>query len=156
MAKKRMGSRIKTSQLVDIEGLDRLFDNCEQIKDDIRNKLSDIVLEGAEIVQSAAKSIAPVEEGALRDGIIAKVTWAKNALVAFAAAMMDPSKNDIFVKYTKDGKRYYYPASVEYGTRNTEKKNQKPFMRPAMTKARPAVKALIQARIKSTIEGAVK
>jgi hypothetical protein len=29
--------------------------------------------------------------------------------------MMDPAKNDQFVKMSKDGKRSYYPASQEYG-----------------------------------------
>lgn len=70
---------------------------------------------GGRIALKAAKALAPVDTGELRDGIILKRERSRTKGKAVYDVMMDPAKNDIFVKTTKDGKRYYYPASQEYG-----------------------------------------
>jgi phage protein, HK97 gp10 family len=63
----------------------------------------------------AAKANAPVDTGELRDGIILKGERNRDRGKKVYDIMMDPAKNDVFVKMTKDGKRAYYPASQEYG-----------------------------------------
>lgn len=70
---------------------------------------------GGRIALKAAKALAPVDTGELRGGIILKRERSRTKGKAVYDVMMDPAKNDIFVKTTKDGKRYYYPASQEYG-----------------------------------------
>ncbi|RUS47563.1 HK97-gp10 family putative phage morphogenesis protein [Cohnella sp. AR92] len=70
---------------------------------------------GAQIALKAAKANAPVDTGALRDGIILKPERRVKAGKKMYDVMMDPAKNDIFVKITESGHRYYYPASQEYG-----------------------------------------
>jgi hypothetical protein len=70
---------------------------------------------GASIAHKAAKVNAPVDEGNLKQGIIMKRERRTKQGKAVFDVMMDPAKNDIFVKMSKDGKRSYYPASQEYG-----------------------------------------
>jgi len=70
---------------------------------------------GGRIALKAAKALAPVDTGELRDGIILKGEKNRVRGKKVNDVMMDPAKNHIFVKTTKEGKRYYYPASQEYG-----------------------------------------
>ena len=60
---------------------------------------------------------APYRTGALAGGIV--VSSKEKTRVKGKAVYdvwMDPAKSDIFTKYA-GGKRYYYPASMEYGFR---------------------------------------
>jgi len=70
---------------------------------------------GASIALRAARRNAPEDTGDLKSGIIAKRERKTVPGKAVYDVMMDPAKNDIFVKISKDGKRSYYPASQEYG-----------------------------------------
>src|SRR5690606_23879662 len=70
---------------------------------------------GGRIALKAAKTNAPVDTGELRSGIILKGERNRERGKKVYDVMIDPAKNDVFVKTTKDGKRYYYPASQEYG-----------------------------------------
>ncbi|GBF73213.1 hypothetical protein PA598K_01498 [Paenibacillus sp. 598K] len=70
---------------------------------------------GATIPLRASKANAPEDTGDLKSGIIMKKERRTKIGKAVYDIMMDPAKNDIFVKTTKDGTRYYYPASMEYG-----------------------------------------
>jgi HK97 gp10 family phage protein len=70
---------------------------------------------GASIAHKAAKANAPVDSGNLKQGIVMKRERRTKQGKAVFDVMMDPAKNDQFVKMSKDGKRSYYPASQEYG-----------------------------------------
>jgi hypothetical protein len=70
---------------------------------------------GARIALKAARANAPWETGELSNGIVLKGERARKKGKKVYQVTLDPAKNDIFVKTTKDGKRYYYPASMEYG-----------------------------------------
>jgi hypothetical protein len=71
---------------------------------------------GATIALRAARAKAPEgETKELKKGIILKKERKRVSGKAVFDVMMDPKKNHIFVKYAKDGTRYYYPASMEYG-----------------------------------------
>lgn len=70
---------------------------------------------GANVAFKEAKSNAPVESGDLKGGIIMKKERRTKIGKAVYDIKMDPAKNDLFVKVTKDGTRYYYPSSMEYG-----------------------------------------
>ena len=63
----------------------------------------------------AARAKAPWETGELSNGIILKGEKTRRKGKKVYQVTMNPAMNDIFVKTTKDGKRYYYPASMEYG-----------------------------------------
>jgi hypothetical protein len=103
-----------------------------------------IVKEAAEEFQVYARSLAPIYTGrprknvipgALRAGIVVR-QWpertAKPGKVVYDV-YMDPKMNEVFAKYSKAGKRYYYPASQEYGFRKVGggRVHGKYFMRTA-------------------------
>lgn len=70
---------------------------------------------GNNIALKHARENAPWRFGDLANGIIQKGEKLRKRGKKVYQVTMDPKKNDIFVKTTKDGKRYYYPASMEYG-----------------------------------------
>ena len=85
---------------------------------------SDAQIEGP-VRQSAAgllfatRQAAPVRSGDLRRGIIQLPGREKTPVFGKVVSdiVIDAGMNDTFVKYTKNGTRYYYPASQEYGFR---------------------------------------
>lgn len=76
------------------------------------------------LVQTAAGALAvrirtkaPRKSGDLISGIIPS-PWEENSKYPgkiVRQVYMDAGMNDTFVKVTKNGKRYYYPASQEFG-----------------------------------------
>ena len=86
------------------------------------SRLSEAEIEGAvrgsaEGLLSRMRTAAPYRSGALRSGLIVAPGREKSKAygkvvndIVFNAAM-----NNTFVKMSKAGKRYYYPASQEYG-----------------------------------------
>lgn len=70
---------------------------------------------GGRIALKAAKANAPEETGDLKSGIILKKERKQKAGKTVYDVLIDPNMNDVFVKMTSNGKRYYYPASQEYG-----------------------------------------
>lgn len=66
---------------------------------------------------------APRKSGDLRRGIIPSPWQEKTAVPGKVVheVYFDDGMNDTFVKYSKSGKRYYYPASQEYGFRIANK-----------------------------------
>lgn len=139
-----------TRTRIDISGIEELNKKAKQLKKDIFAVLGEAVLAGADIVRDAAKSKAREKSGALAGGIVSAITWDKKAPVAFAGAGMDKAKNDIFVKISENGKRYYYPASIEYGHPGAP---PYPFMRPAMDDNKAEVRKVVCDRVKRIIEG---
>lgn len=76
----------------------------------------------AQAVAAYAKSLAPRRFGKLQEGIIVPAAPEKSSLFGkyTFGVYMDAAMNEIFVKMAgkkRDGskKRYYYPASQEYG-----------------------------------------
>lgn len=100
--------------------------NCIVLSDsdlaDVRKEIVQI----QSLVQTAAGALAvrirtkaPRKSGDLISGIIPS-PWEENSKYPgkiVRQVYMDAGMNDTFVKMTKDGKRYYYPASQEYGFR---------------------------------------
>ncbi|MFB9330096.1 HK97 gp10 family phage protein [Paenibacillus aurantiacus] len=72
---------------------------------------------GASIAFKAAKANAPVDLGDLKGALILKPERRTKVGKKMYNIKLDPAKNDIFVKISKEGKRLYYPASQEYGFR---------------------------------------
>jgi HK97 gp10 family phage protein len=68
------------------------------------------------VIQTAAKSNAPEDEGTLKKAIKLKAEKAKKGKRVYQVWV---DANPDFVKYSKEGERSFYPASQEYGwTRN--------------------------------------
>lgn len=138
-----------TRTKVSISGIPELQKRVKELDMNMRDILVEAVLAGSDIVRDDAKSRARRKSGALASGIISTVTWDKNAPVAFAGAGMDRRMNDVFVKYSANGKRYYYPASIEYGH---AKAPAYPFMRPAMDSNKNKIRKAVRDRVKAVVE----
>lgn len=99
----------------EIEGMKELEKTIKQLGKLPQRCVTKAAKKGATIALKAAKAKAPYLTGALEEGIILKGEKSKVKGKKVYQVTMNPAMNDIFVKYTKDGKRYYYPASQEYG-----------------------------------------
>lgn len=69
---------------------------------------------GARKLLRATRAAAPVDTGELKRGLIFKAEKSKRGKKVYQI-VFSSNMNDVFVKYSKDGKRAYYPASQEYG-----------------------------------------
>lgn len=99
---------------------------CDVQSPELLNRVRAKMPQMREIVQSAAGRVAalarahaPSKSGALRAGVVPS-PWEEASRSPFKVGRqvyMDHRMNNTFVKTRKDGKRYYYPASQEYGFR---------------------------------------
>lgn len=99
----------------EIEGLKELQRTIREMGKLPQKCVTPAARKGATIALKAARAKAPWETGELANGIILKAEKTRKRGKKVYQVTIDPKKNDIFVKMTKDGKRYYYPASMEYG-----------------------------------------
>lgn len=104
----------------EIEGMKELEKTIRKLGKLPQKCVTKAAKKGAQIALKAAKQKAPFLTGALEEGIILKGEKTRRKGKKVYQVTMNPAMNDVFVKTTKDGKRYYYPASQEYGfiTRN--------------------------------------
>ncbi len=98
-----------------IEGMKELEKTIRKLGKLPQKCVTKAAKKGAQIALKAAKQKAPFLTGALEEGIILKAEKTKKKGKKVYQVTMNPAMNDVFVKTTKDGKRYYYPASQEYG-----------------------------------------
>jgi len=98
-----------------IEGMEELEKTIRKLGKLPQKCVTPAARKGARIALKAARANAPWETGELSNGIVLKGERARKKGKKVYQVTLDPAKNDIFVKTTKDGKRYYYPASMEYG-----------------------------------------
>ena len=87
----------------------RLF---EQVGRAPAKVLTKATRKGARIVQRAAKTNAPVDEGLLKRSIVLKAEKNKKGKRVYQIVVKSDER---FVKISKSGKRSFYPASQEYG-----------------------------------------
>jgi hypothetical protein len=106
-----MAKRVK----FEIEGMKELERTIRELGKLPQKCVTPAARKGARIALKAARANAPWETGELSNGIVLKGERARKKGKKVYQVTLDPAKNDLFVKYTKDGKRYYYPASMEYG-----------------------------------------
>ena len=79
--------------------------------------ISRIVQTAAGTLAARIRTNAPKKSGDLIEGIIPS-PWEENSAYPgkiVRQVYMDAGMNDTFVKVAKNGKRYYYPASQEFG-----------------------------------------
>jgi HK97 gp10 family phage protein len=102
-----------------IEGLKELERTIQRLGALPQKCVTKAARKGANVALKAARQNAPVETGDLKKGLKlngerARIRGKKVFQVSFNRNM-----NDQFVKLSKDGnKRYYYPASQEFGFMN--------------------------------------
>lgn len=117
-----------------IEGMDNLIDTIKRLEKLPQKHVTAAAKSGAQIALKAAKAKAPGDPGGnLKKGIILKGEKKSKNGKKIYDVMMDPAMNDIFVKES-NGKRYYYPASMEFGfiTKKGQKTAGHHFLRDAL------------------------
>lgn len=102
----------RRSDIVGMKELEKAFKKLGKVPQTIATKSAK---SGAQIAFKAAKQNAPVDEGNLKSGLIMKAERRVKVGKKVYDIMLDPAKNDLFVKTSAAGKRSYYPASQEYG-----------------------------------------
>lgn len=102
---------------ISVDNPDKFFDYFSS--DSAKQSLKQFTHGWAEIAQRAIVLRAPKKTGILRSGICVNQTPERsktNGKIVWDV-WFDSSMTDDFVRFTKSGKRYYYPASQEYGFR---------------------------------------
>ena len=100
-----------------IDGLDELERKLETLGKLPQRVVTKAARKGANILKKDVKANAPVDMGTLKKGIVIKAEKSKVKGKKMMQITFDRAYNHVFVKVTKDGKRYYYPASQEFGFR---------------------------------------
>ena len=86
-------------------------------------QIQNLVQTSAGALAARIRTRAPKKSGDLISGIIPS-PWEENSAYPgkiVRQVYMDAGMNDTFVKMSKSGKRYYYPASQEFGFRITNR-----------------------------------
>lgn len=96
-------------------GYDELLRSIKGLETLPQKVASRAAREGGKIELAAARAMAPVDTGLLRKGlkIVGEKASTKGRKVY--QVVFDRAYNDVFVKNSKSGDRYYYPASQEFG-----------------------------------------
>lgn len=99
----------------DVVGIDEVLEALKGFEKLPQKCVSRAAKSGAEVAKDYAVWNAPYKTGELRKGIILKRERNNLSGKQVYQVVIDPKKNNIFLKYTIEGERYYYPASQEYG-----------------------------------------
>lgn len=125
------------------EGMDELLKSLHAMGDAGDRIMDKALMEGARIVQEAAKRRVPVRTGKLRDNI--KIGDIRENAKGLKSIVVGPGKGDISTAF--------YGKFIEYGTL---KKPAKPFLRPAFDESRDFVGRKMEEVIGHGIEEAFK
>lgn len=101
----------------EIIGFDELLQYIGDLEKLPQKVVTRSVKQGANISLKSAKGKSPFLSGDLESGIVLKAEKTKTKGKKVYQTAMDKNKNDLFQKVSKSGKKYYYPASQEYGFR---------------------------------------
>ena len=121
----------------------------------VKKHLTKALRAGAKLILADARSRVPVLSGKLKRSLAVRIGKKRRGVHEKTITVRPDSKKEPdLVTFGKDGKRYFYPAAVEYGTR---KRKAKPFMRPAFdSQKQKAVKAIMAQLLKGVEEEATK
>ncbi|MBW4083528.1 HK97 gp10 family phage protein [Paenibacillus sp. S150] len=102
----------RRTEIIGMRELERSFRRLGKVPQTVATKSAKA---GAKIAHKAAKQNAPEDTGNLKGAIVLKAERRVKVGKKVYDIMIDPAKNDLFVKMSADGNRSYYPASQEYG-----------------------------------------
>lgn len=117
-----------------MDDLDKLIADLKKMEKFPTKYLTASVKKAGKIVLEKTRSYAPVgETGNLRDGLIFVMEKGLKKGIRVGNITFNSEDSDKLVRYTKDGTRYFYPSSLEYGfiSRSGRKIEGTRFMRRA-------------------------
>lgn len=141
-----------------LEGFEELEKMLLEIGKEAGKVVTSASKDGANVALKAAKQNAlPEQSGDLVKGIILKGEKKKGAKKVYQI-LMDPAMNDAFVKLSQNGKRYYYPASIEYGflLRDGTKKEGRHFLRNAIVDNNKEIEKAVLDKLSKVIDKELK
>ena len=96
-----------------VEGSPELMAKLQSVPGKIANKaIRKGVRAAGKIILEETKSRAPVKTGTLKKMLAVRTSKPKKGRLGIKVGY---KKGDELVRMSKEGKRYYYPAAVEYG-----------------------------------------
>ncbi len=139
-----------------VVGLNKLMKDIEGLSRMPQSQITKGARRGANVILKEARAKAP--KGAtkqLSKGLRLKTEKSRKGKKVFQITF---KANPEFVKITKDGTRYFYPASQEYGfrTRNGGKVDGKHFLLGAMASKKDAAARVIVDEIGKEIEKSLR
>lgn len=135
-----------------VEGLNKLMKDIAKLEKMPQSQITKGARRGANVILKEARAEAPKgETKQLSKGIRLKAERSRRGKKVFQITF---KANPEFVKVTKDGTRYFYPASQEYGfrTRNGGKVDGKHFLLGAMASKKDEAARVIVDEIGKEIE----
>lgn len=127
---------------VEIKGLDKLFDNIDEMVDD--SKLEDLVEQAAQRVEADARKKAPKRTGALRRSIESKVENDGGSTIS--GVVFTPLEYAPYVEYgtglfaETQGRQTPWAYQDEKGEWHTTRgQHPQPFLRPALNENREKI-----------------
>lgn len=114
-----------------VQGLNKLMKDISKLERIPQKQITKGARKGANVILKQARAKAPKLTGTMRKGIYLKAEKSKRGKKVFQITFRSKPE---FVKVTKDGTRYFYPASQEFGfrTRDGGRVEGKHFMLGAM------------------------
>ena len=101
-----------------VEGMDELLKSMKRLEKLPQKVVTKAAQKAIRLPLAAAKRGGWVDQtGSLRRGIVKKAERTRAQGKKVYQVTFDSKMNDTFVKIAKNGTRYYYPASQEYGFR---------------------------------------
>jgi len=91
-----------------IPELQAMLDQCGRVP---AKAMTPAAKKGANIIRNTAKGDAPKDTGALRKSIKLKAEKRRTGKKVYQITFIGAN----LLRFTKDGKRFFYPASQEYG-----------------------------------------
>lgn len=137
-----------------LEGAEALRKTLDRIEAKIATKIAKKAMrEGAKVVLRAAKARAPVDTGRMKRALIVRAARRRKRGEASFNVMFDTKKYPDLVTVTSDGKRFFYPAIVEYGTSSRPAKG---FIRAAWDSQKAIALRVIMTQFRKGIEQAAR
>ena len=140
-----------------IEGLEALEKMIKELGKLPQKCVTQSAKNGAKIALASAKVKAPKDSGQLQKGIVLKgEKKTKNGKKVYDI-MMDRNMNEVFVKES-NGKRYYYPASMEFGfiTKDGKKTEGHHFLRDAILDNADSIETKILEELSKRIDKEIR
>lgn len=127
-----------------VQGLNKLMKDISKLERMPQKQITKGARKGANVILKQARANAPKLTGTMRKGIYLKAEKSRRGKKVFQITFRSKPE---FVKVTKDGTRYFYPASQEFGfrTRDGGRVEGKHFMLGAMEeKKNEAAETMVQ------------
>lgn len=133
-----------------IKNTDEVIQNLRKLNVEAKKSISEALYEAGNEVRDKAKGRVPVDTGALRDSIEARMSKDGSCVIIFAD-YPDETKLHPESIPKHSNKRFYYAFAVEYGSYKDE---EQPFLHPALEEEKQEAKKKIQNKLGKVIDDA--